>query len=117
MIKLSNAIAENYQIYNSKVTVTATASLDSFSGSTVLRYSRADIARHFINDTHLGITVDSNTTIYTLLPLLNIAHNVLMTTDDINDGPVLAGATGITLTAKTTSFLYLPGTTVRLGTA
>lgn len=116
-LRLSNPTAENYQVFNTKVTASATDAQTAYAGSTLFRYNRAAITRHFINDMQLGITVSSNTTIYDLLAALNTAHNVVMTTDDVVDGPVLAGATGITLTAKSTSFLYLPGTTVRLGTA
>lgn len=111
---VTNPQSVDYQGYNSKVNVATTILTKNYSGNTFLFYNRIPILNHFINDLEIGFAVPANTTIHTLLPLINTAHNLLLTTADVVDGPVLTDPDTITLTGATTSFLYIPGSVVQI---
>lgn len=103
-------------VRNTKITVTALPD-NIYTGSKQLKYNRINISRPFTNPTVLGFTIPAATTIHALLPSINAAHNLKLSATDVVDSAVNVGDTGVTLTASTLSYLYIPGSTVRLGIA
>lgn len=103
-----------YHNKNSKVSVKFVGT--GYTGSTYFYYDRVLIERSFLTPDNTLAAVPANTTIYALLPTLNTSLRSLLTTDDIEDAPVLAGAKNLTFIAKSTSFLYIPGSRVVIGT-
>lgn len=101
---------------NTRIVVTAVEG-QSYNGSVTLRYNRINLARPFADPGSMGFSVGSNTTVHALLATINTAHNLKLSTTDVIDSAVKAGDTGVTLTASTLSYLYIPGSTVRLGIA
>lgn len=87
-----------------------------YSGSTYFYYDRVLIERSFAAPDNTLPNIPVNTTIYALLPTLNPLLKTKLTTDDIEDAPVLAGAVRLWFVAKSTSFLYIPGSKVLIGT-
>lgn len=114
-LNINFPVKEEYQGKNSKVTISSTPNTAGYSGSTVLRYNRVLIERAFLTATTLP-TIPANTTIYALLPSLNTQFNSKLTTDDLEDAVVLAGAVRLYFVAKSTSYLYIPGSKVLIGT-
>lgn len=86
-----------------------------YSGSTYFYYDRLLIERSFAAPDNTLPNIPVNTTIHTLLPSLNTLLKSKLTTDDIEDAPVLAGAVRLWFVAKSTSFLYVPGSMVLIG--
>lgn len=92
------------------------ALLNQYSGHANLYYNRRSFADAFlISGTQwlLG-TITTATTIRALLSSINSAYAIALDPTDVNDGPVPAGTTQLTLTAATTSYVFQPGTTVLL---
>jgi hypothetical protein len=108
-------VAAVYQDFNSKISITTTTKTKGYFGTTFLNYNRVDIVRHFLSGNGITLSVPVNTTIYTLLPTLNQQLGSKLTTADIEDAPVLAGAARLWLVAKSTSLLYIPGSRVLIG--
>jgi hypothetical protein len=92
------------------------ALLNQYSGHTNLYYNRASIADAFTisgSQWLLG-TITQATTIHALLSSINSAYAIALDSTDINDGPVAAGVTQLTLTGATGSYVFRPGSTVIL---
>lgn len=104
---------------NTYVTVSPKgALLNQYSGTYKLHYNRQDINVAFngANNTW-KLSVPSNTTILALLSSINSAYAMALDPTDVVDGPVLAGATKLQLVIASTSYVYLPGTSVWLSNA
>jgi hypothetical protein len=98
---------------NTGVTVTAIGHY-GYSGHAEIYYNRIQIARLFLA-TDMKITVPAATTISALIPQINTAYATNLVAGDVVDGPVPANASGIRLTAASTSIMWNPGTYVALG--
>lgn len=94
---------------NTRVQLTAMHS-SGYSGSTTIRYGRHELAAAFSSKTVTALSPKADTTVYGLLNEINSAFGYQLTTSDLVDGPVLAGATSLTLTTATGSYMFLPGT-------
>lgn len=98
-------------------TVAMTAAEDwKYSGDMVFRYDRYPLEYLFIGQ-QLNLPAGNQTTIHARLPGINAAFGCNLETRDVVNGPVAANATGFVLTVANTSHLFLPGTTVTLGTS
>jgi hypothetical protein len=100
--------------YNSQVLVTATGT-SNLQGSITLPYNRVDIGRIIDDKSHFDFS--SATDLTSLLPLLNTASGMTLTSDDINPITIASTDESITLTAATTSRFFIPGLTIVLGMA
>lgn len=98
---------------NTVVRITALPA-SGFSGSMNVYYTRRNLADAFPGSQNLG-TIASATTIYALLPTINTKYGLNLTTQDINDGPVPAGATVFSVTASANSYVFQPGTIASVG--
>jgi hypothetical protein len=88
--------------------------LSGYRDSVTLKYNRYTIDQYFPDVTwKLNVTVA--TTLHTLIPAINAAYGCNLVTDDVVDQPVKANASTIEITAAATSYMFLPGTKVRLG--
>lgn len=99
-------------LFNSKVKTYAAASSGLF-GNTTFRYNRVPLSRMGLVSG--GFDLGTATTIYGLIPALNAASGIVLTSDDIEDGPIAASDTSVTLTAKSTSWWFIPGNTLVVG--
>lgn len=99
-------------LHNSRVRVTATAAA-ALQGSMYFYYSRASLIR--IPTDLTAIVIGSATTVHALIPTINSASGMVLTTDDLVDGPIPAGAVEATITAAATSRFFLPGDTAQIG--
>jgi hypothetical protein len=98
---------------NTQVSLTAKQS-SGYSGAMTFQYARRNLADAF--PTPVAITVPgSATTIYAQLAMINTKYAMNLTQADVVDGPIAAGAASVVLTAKSTSWLFLPGTTAIAG--
>lgn len=88
----------------------AALSASGYGGNIDLYYNRRPLSDAFPNQ--LALTPPgSNSTIYNQLSMINSVYSLNLTQQDVNDGPVSAGATRITLTAASGSWLFTPGST------
>lgn len=85
-----------------------------YSGQMVFRYERYALEELFRNES-LTLPVGNQTTVHERLAGVNSAFGCNLEPRDVVDGPVAANATGFTLTVASTSYLFLPGTSIRLG--
>lgn len=98
--------------YNSKVTLTASASSPYF-GDMTIRYDRHDIS-NVIYPSGPSMPVDDTTTIHARLAKLNAKYGTNLLPRDVVDGPVAANATSYKLVAASTSYLFNPGSELTL---
>jgi hypothetical protein len=91
------------------------ALLNSYSGTYKLYYNRQDINIAFAgNNNTWKLSVPSATTVKALLSSINSAYGIALDPTDVVDGPVAAGATQLQITIASTSYVYLPGSTLWL---
>jgi len=100
--------------FNSKVKTYAAAS-SGLLGNTTFRYNRVKLDR--INIVSNAFDLGTATTIYGLIPALNAASGMVLTTDDIEDGPIASTDSTVTLKAKASSYWFIPGDTLVIGKA
>jgi hypothetical protein len=98
---------------NTTVQVTATGTAP-VSGSVTLRYARIAISRLFTVKSFELTPPASNTTISALLTQINAAYGTSFLAGDLVDGPVLAGATSITLQPAANNYILDSNSTVTL---
>lgn len=92
----------------------AALSASGYGGNINLYYNRRSLSDAFPNQFALNPPA-SDSTIYNQLSMINSVYSLNLTQQDVNDGPVPAGSTKITLTAASGSWLFLPGTSVVAG--
>lgn len=99
------------QGYNAKVKLTPNAAAQ-LSGEMYFHYNRVYMNR-MADLSSIVIGAAANT--HALLAQINTLTGMQLTTSDIVNDPITAGSVEVTLTAATTSYLFVPGTTVQLG--
>lgn len=99
-------------LHNSRVLVTANPA-SSLQGSMYFYYSRASLIR--IPTDLTAIVIGSATSVHGLIAAINAASGMTLTTDDLVNSPIPAGAVEVTITAAATSRFFLPGDTVQVG--
>lgn len=99
---------------NAQVTVSAKTG-SGYRGSMTAYYNRRPLDFVFNSNVPwlLG-TISSDTTIRALIPQINSAYGVGLDATDVVDGPVPAGSTSILLTAATGSYMFQPGSFLRI---
>ena len=100
---------------NTKVRITAKGNSLGYSGSNYLYYDRIPFERYHTDRTW-KLSIASDTTLHALIPQINTLYGGNLVATDVIDGPVLAGATGVRLTAADQSYMMIPGSYVALGT-
>lgn len=100
-------------VVNTEIEVTAYP-ISGYKGTTKLQYKRVPIY-NAVDNKALLININSNTTIHALLPSINSAYGLALTTSDVENTAVSIGAALISLTAASTSYVYLPGSILYLG--
>lgn len=86
-----------------------------YSGQMVFRYNRYDLVE--LLGTGKPLPTGNQTTIHERLPAINAQFLCNLEPRDVVDGPVSSSATGLTLKIAATSYLFVPGSQVRLGTS
>jgi hypothetical protein len=98
---------------NTTVSLTAQTS-SGYSGSMNFSYTRRNLSDAFPNP--ISITPPSSaTTVWALLSMINSAYSVNLTTADVVNNPVAAGALSVNLVAAASSWMFIPGTTALVG--
>jgi hypothetical protein len=98
---------------NTRVNLAAkTAS--GYSGNINLYYNRRPISDAINTSVSLG-TIASNTDVWTLLPTINSKYGTNLTTSDVLNASVSAGATTVMLTVASGSYMFVPGSVVAAG--
>lgn len=97
--------------YDSKALLTALPAAQ-LSGSMYWYYNRVRMSRL----TNLsGIVIGAAANTHALISAINTATGMVLTTADIVNDTIPAGSVEVTLTAATTSYFFVPGSTVQLG--
>lgn len=105
-------ILDGDQFFNSTVKAYASAQ-SGLAGSMTFRYNRVPLSRMGLLST--GFEIGAATTIYGLLSTISAAAGITLTTDDVEDGPILSMDETVTLRAKSTSWWFLPDSTLVIG--
>jgi len=108
-------IAPSTDGFSSLVTIVAKPG-SKLLGQYDIRYNRYELIDAFVGKDVGSFIVSQNTTVYALLPVINSQFNLALTTNDVQDGSVIANHS-VTLRAGTGSFWFNPGGQVILGTA
>lgn len=98
---------------NTKINLAALP-VSGFGGNLNLFYNRRTLNSVISASISLG-SIPSNTTVWAMLPTINTKYNINLTQTDVVNGTVLAGATTIALVAASTSWMFVPGSTVAVG--
>lgn len=98
--------------YNTRVLVAPTAPA-KLSGQMYFRYNRVTLDK--IQMTANQFDIGTATSVSALLPTLNAASGMSLTMDDLVEATIPATATSFTLTAASTSRLFIPGSTFKVG--
>lgn len=107
-------VADATQYFNTTILVTA-KKVSNYSGSYTFQYRRFTLDVGFNGQT-LDLPAGMGSTIHASLGVINAKFGVKLETTDVVDGPVVNGATSVTLTVKDSSILYIPDSKVTLGT-
>lgn len=99
--------------FNSQLTVTAKAA-SGYSGTQTLNYNRFTIGSAWSGKDIASYTVTAGTT-HGQLAAINAKFGLALTTRDVRNFTVKAGDTAIALVAADTSYYFVPGTEVVLG--
>jgi len=99
------------QIYNSRALLTALPAAQ-LSGSMYFYYNRTGLARM---GSLAGVVIGNAATTQALIPAINAATGMTLTTADIIDEPIAAGSPEVTITAASTSYFFTPGDTCQVG--
>lgn len=98
--------------FNTQVTLDSVVG-QGYKGQMVVRYNRASIAGKSValSNAVLG----SATTIYAALAAINAGSGMVLTTNDIEDGPIDSEMTDVELTVKAGSYFFTAGSKVMAG--
>ena len=107
------AADSTYGTTNTRISITA-GSNSGYGGSVNLFYTRRPITDAITGSVSLG-TIASDTTVVAMLPTINSKYGLNLTAQDVVDGVVKAGATFVTITIASGSWVFLPGSTVAAG--
>lgn len=99
--------------FNTQVTLDSVVG-QGYKGQMIVRYNRASIAGKSV--ALAAVNLGSAATIYAALPAINAASGMVLTTNDIEDGPIDPDATDVELTVKATSYFFTAGSKVMAGT-
>lgn len=99
--------------YNTS-TLLSTNRTSGYSDNKTMRYNRVDFALAMVGKDTALPTTGMGSTVFASLTAINTKYGLALTTEDVIDGPV--SGTGTTIVAANTSWLYQPGTTMRIGT-
>lgn len=100
------------EYFNSTVKVIAQPA-SGLLGSMVFRYNRVPLNR--MNLASNSFDLGTATSIYALLPAINAASGMILTTDDIEDAAIDPSAATVTLKSKPGSWWFLPNSTLVIG--
>jgi hypothetical protein len=98
--------------FNTQVTLDSVAG-QGYKGQMIVRYNRASIAGKSVSLSNIDL--GSATTIYGALATINAASGMVLTTNDVEDGPIDSEATKIELTVKAGSYFFTAGSKVMAG--
>lgn len=101
--------------FNTTCLVRAKAA-SGYSGSYTIRYNRFDLLVGTLGKALTGYTPTEGT-VYGQLAAINTFLGLKLTEADLTDAPVASGARTVTLTVKEGSYLFIPGSSITLGTA
>lgn len=107
------ATDSTYGTTNTRISITA-GSNSGYGGSVNLFYTRRPITDAITGSVSLG-TIASDTTVVAMLPTINSKYGLNLTAQDVVDGVVKAGATFVTITIASGSWVFLPGSVVAAG--
>jgi len=99
--------------YNTAVTLTATPDTD-YEGTVSIQYNRFKLAEAF-KGKDTSQVIGAATTIHGRLATINSFFGLKLEPRDVVDKVLLPDAPGFTLVVASTSYLYQPGTTMRIG--
>lgn len=97
--------------YNSKVKVTPTPAA-LLSGEMYFYYNRIYMNRL---PSLSSIVIGSAANVHALIPQINALTGMQLTTSDLVNDAIPAGYPEVTLTAASTSYLFVPGTQIQIG--
>lgn len=100
--------------YDSKALLTAQPS-SLLSGSMYWYYNRAPMSKLSSAGNIAGITIGAAANTHALISAINAATGMVLTTADIVNTAIAAGAVEVTITAADTSYIFAPGSTVNIG--
>lgn len=98
---------------NTSIVLTARP-VSGYKGSLVLRYRRRDLLDAFQSQQAVIQSPSADTSVHALLGTINTAYGYELTTSDLEDTAVLAGATSLTLVVASGSYMFVPGTQITL---
>lgn len=101
------------QDYNTTTLLTPNRT-SGYSGTKTMRYNRVDLALAISGKDPALPTTGMGSTLWASLAAINTKYALALTTADVVDRSI-SGQSGITITASDTSVLFIPGTTMRIG--
>lgn len=99
---------------NATVTLTAHP-ISRYTGETDFHYTRIAISDK-LAAVASSIVISGETSVHQLIPKLNTAAGIVFSEDDLVDSAIGGGATSTTLTVASTSYFFIPGDTIQVGT-
>lgn len=100
-------------LYNTRLVLDSVVG-QGYKGSFTLRYNRVNLSVAFNGKTLVNLPT-LTATILELLPAINAQYTLGLTASDIVDGPIDPEAAQLTLTVKSSSEFYVPGSTMVVG--
>jgi len=84
-------------------------------GSMYWYYNRSPMSKLSSTGNIANIAIGSAANVHALIPAINTATGMVLTTADLVNDPIVAGSVEVTLTAAATSYIFQPGSTVNVG--
>jgi len=100
--------------FNTQVTLNSVVG-QGYQGQMVVRYNRASIAGKSVSLSSMSL--GSATTIYGALAAINAGSGMVLTQNDVEDGPIDPEASQVELTVKSGSYFFTAGSKVMAGKA
>lgn len=105
----------NDALFNTSITLTSVVG-QGYKGSFTVRYNRANAALSTVLN---NVVLPGNRTFaaantHALIPLINTATGLVLTTDDIVNETIAPGTNSVLLKGADTSYFFLPGSTVKV---
>jgi|EndMetStandDraft_3_1072993.scaffolds.fasta_scaffold00001_196 hypothetical protein len=98
--------------FNTQVTLDSIVG-QGYKGQMVVRYNRASIAGRSVSLSNIDL--GSATTIYGALAVINAGSGMVLTQNDVEDGPIDPEASMVELTVKSGSYFFTAGSKVMAG--